>query len=487
MLQQHLALQKLLPSSYNRSTVCCDLTTCPHPTSLRRRQSVFPEYADATLVNCQYIPHLTLPRGATRRFRILNAAAAMTYELSVGCAREGACNLAACNTYLLAIDGVYNLRQLELIDTSLPGSSVILFPGSRADIVLRCTEEVDLLVASKPRAENDRLLGLLSLRCTQDILTISITTQHEVLDSSGQLVVDDVPLTLPPLPDYLRRSMANISDTAVYRYRVEIGGDGSRQVPFVNPTTPVTRLQASQAAASRQQEPGGAAPPSVLADKTLTKPSDDAAALPVRTINKRTFEGGVVRHCVLPNSVQEWEIEAIDERLSTFTLQAHHFQVIKTTSDRQAMDAGVWRDVYGVSGGTTVTIRFQVTNVTGQYAFGSSIASDHDFGQVILLEVSETCPECEKHPPPLPPPCGEITQERAAEVEESEEKSCGDELRAFLEAQAEPCGGAGCVCDDGNAEGGDGCDDACRIEAGFECEIATCGVSRCALNMCRLA
>ena len=74
----------------------------------------------------------------------------MTYELSVGCAREGACNLAACNTYLLAIDGVYNLRQLELIDTSLPGSSVILFPGSRADIVLRCTEEVDLLVASKP-------------------------------------------------------------------------------------------------------------------------------------------------------------------------------------------------------------------------------------------------------------------------------------------------------------------------------------------------
>jgi len=46
--------------------------------------------------------------------------------------------------------------------------------------------------------------------------------------------------------------------------------------------------------------------------------------------------------------------------------QGHHFQILETSDGRQAADEGVWRDVYGVSGGSSVVIRFRVTNQTGE-------------------------------------------------------------------------------------------------------------------------
>jgi cysteine-rich repeat protein len=45
---------------------------------------------------------------------------------------------------------------------------------------------------------------------------------------------------------------------------------------------------------------------------------------------------------------------------------------------------------------------------------------------------------------------------------------CGN---GFIEADEE--------CDDGNTEGGDGCDAVCLIEAGFECVGTNCNVSVC--------
>jgi hypothetical protein len=49
-------------------------------------QKTHPEYADFTLTNGQFVPHLTLPRGGVRRLRVMNAAASMTYELALQCA-----------------------------------------------------------------------------------------------------------------------------------------------------------------------------------------------------------------------------------------------------------------------------------------------------------------------------------------------------------------------------------------------------------------
>ena len=69
-------------------------------------QTAYQEYADFTLTNGQFVPHWTLPRGGARRLRVLNAAASMTYELTLDCAASGSCELDACSVYLMALDGM---------------------------------------------------------------------------------------------------------------------------------------------------------------------------------------------------------------------------------------------------------------------------------------------------------------------------------------------------------------------------------------------
>ena len=59
----------------------------------------------------------------------------------------------------------------------------LLHTGSRADIALQCTEEADLILASKPHADNDALLGTLARRSTQHLLSITINTVRENTDA----------------------------------------------------------------------------------------------------------------------------------------------------------------------------------------------------------------------------------------------------------------------------------------------------------------
>ena len=321
----------------------------------------FSEYVDFTLTNGQYVPHLALPRGAARRFRVLNAAAAMTYELALTCAEEGACTISACKTWLVAQDGAYLSKGPLLVDTAQ--ASLLLFPGNRVDFVLQCSQEMQVQLSSSPRAQNHALLGPQALRSRQRLLTIAITSG----DQAGEVVREPVPDALPPLPLYMRSDLSEITEEELFRYKVVVGGGGSREVSYVSPPTPYQPEQ------------------------TLTQSPDPAAMLPDRRINGDTFGAGSVRHCVAPNSVHEWEIQAADQRLSTFTLEGHHFQVMTTSAERQSSDIGTWRDVYGVGGGSKVTIRFRATNSTGNYQFSSTIASDFDLGQVVVVEVSEKC------------------------------------------------------------------------------------------------
>ena len=285
--------------------------------------------------------------------------------------------------HLLATDGVYNARGLERVDLSEQGgASLVLFPGNRVDLVVQCREEAELLLKTSPRPENDALLGPLALRLRQDLLSIHVSRTGEATDAQGQLMLDALPQALPPLPPSLSASEVNVSDvpaSEVFKYRVELGSGGTREVPFVTPATPKRT------------------------DKVLVAGPEPAAMLPLRNVNGRTFDAGAVRHCIEVNSVQEWEIVGRSERLATFSFQAHHFQVVGgSTGARHAADAGVWRDVYGVGAGSSVTIRFRARNETGEYLFGSSIASDHDLGQAVVVEVAESCAQCASLvPPPL--------------------------------------------------------------------------------------
>lgn len=153
----------------------------------------------AYFANGQYQPELAL--AAANRFhrlRLVNAGAVAVLELE----------LPGCNMTLLAMDGIYR-------DAPRPTATVLLVPGGRADVAVRCPQPGRFELASAARPERDVYIGAKSARYTGVIAVLRVggsqssSEQHDAPESRApesrtpEHTAADGPLLLPPRPAYL--------------------------------------------------------------------------------------------------------------------------------------------------------------------------------------------------------------------------------------------------------------------------------------------
>ncbi|EKX41883.1 hypothetical protein GUITHDRAFT_141636 [Guillardia theta CCMP2712] len=239
--------------------------------------------------------------------------------LLAGQARDG------CTTFLLAVDSLY-IRD---------GNSPRKLLSSGQDASQRCTTQGQYVLRSQADPANDPLLGTGAVRKQQDLLVVNI--------QSGTGAADPLPAIMPVMPDRFNVSLVEAKVSA--RQLVLVGSSGSRILRTVPPTDPVAITERN---------------------------------LPWLTMNGDVHHGGQVRHCVVKDSIQEWEIQGVGQGFFTFHLQSNYFMILSSPAGQ---DVGSWRDTYAVQGGSKVVIRFKATNISGNFLFMSSFLSNVDVGQ----------------------------------------------------------------------------------------------------------
>lgn len=124
----YTADQQYLDTASEPSTrLCCNTTDTLYPFKADQN--------DFALVNGAYMPRIRLPKGAWRRWRILNASIQDMYEISVVLANDTS-KPAPCEFLLYAKDGVYMMQ----IPRKVP--ALYLNPAARSEIFLQCNGTV---------------------------------------------------------------------------------------------------------------------------------------------------------------------------------------------------------------------------------------------------------------------------------------------------------------------------------------------------------
>ncbi|KAF0699241.1 Aste57867_10206 [Aphanomyces stellatus] len=170
------------------------------------------------VVNGASVPTLALDAKTWTRLRLVNAVANNVVELMFPAA--------ACDVHLIARDGVMKMtwRRVEL---------VVLPPGGRADVVIRCNvQDEDMYIVVERHAKRDAWLGSHHRAPSQRILRLT-TSERTIDDTTTTKPLDAGPphVTLPPTMQFMNESTtANMNNdnacTLVYEFTTDTDGRG---------------------------------------------------------------------------------------------------------------------------------------------------------------------------------------------------------------------------------------------------------------------
>uniref|UniRef100_K3WE38 Plastocyanin-like domain-containing protein n=1 Tax=Globisporangium ultimum (strain ATCC 200006 / CBS 805.95 / DAOM BR144) TaxID=431595 RepID=K3WE38_GLOUD len=299
-----------------------------------------PQIADYFTVNGQYIPKIEIQPNENRILRFVNTGGVCALELSVP----------GCTMQLAATDGIY---------LSAPRSirTLVLSPGSRADVVFNCAPNSDAAHEFEPlrplqSVNNPALNGFVG--ALTDVYEGIIAFFHVKGPS-----LDMKPLTRVPVP------------TPLY-------GE------------PSSLLNLSQEDRDLMD------PEPFLFEFTMGKPRHvDGFTYKTYLINGEEFEGKSIRDMKL-GVVQEWVIINKDEMKGELTDKNHPFHLHTNAFQIVAMshgegveyEIGDWRDVILVPTPGNVTIRFRPVDFTGLIVAHCHILGHSDAGMVAAVTIT---------------------------------------------------------------------------------------------------
>ena len=281
-------------------------------------------HANYILANGQHKPAVSLVANLYARLRVLNANEVATLELDIPRGSH-------CSMDVLAMDGVYLERPQHI------SHGLVLVPGGRADIALRCRRAGEYVLRSNPAPARDVAMGR-HARISQDILLLAVT---EPQPGAAEL---PLPSHLPRLPTHMQKDL---------------------QLSTPDETSVIT-----------------------LGDV----PNSD-----YYQINGEIYDGSIERTIRL-GSLQEWRITANGSSMHPFHAHLNHFQVISVNgpSDYGALvGVGQWRDTIPIlAEGVVVTVRFRAHRYCGDMPYHCHILHHSDLGMAARLVIVGTGSEC---------------------------------------------------------------------------------------------
>jgi len=286
-------------------------------------------------INGQYLPKISLYPGELRRLRMINAGSTDIVELSIS----------NCEMFVVATDSIYTTTP-KLRDI------VIISPGSRVDILVRCSESSDPAevlrpIFSKRNAKYSSYMG-------EDTETFEgILGFIHVSGASEEI---PIPTTLPARPSWEDLRILDVSKA-------------SQVLPF--------KFEFSM-------------------DMTTVEMKD---GFPYKrfTINDKLLDGVPLRNVKL-GQIEEWVI--VNEKITLFNestpttknhpfhLHTYPFQIISVSGgDGIDYSVGDWRDTITVPTPGQVTIRFKPLEHTGIILAHCHMLGHADMGMVAVLKV----------------------------------------------------------------------------------------------------
>ncbi len=280
--------------------------------------------ANYILANGQHRPMVALVANQYTRFRVLNANEVATLELEIPHGSH-------CSMDVLARDGIYLERPVHARD------GLVLVPGGRVDIALRCRRSGEYVLRSNPDPARDAAMGR-HARIAQDILLLAVT---EPQAGAAEVLL---PTYLPRLPAYLQEDLQH--------------------------STP---------------------------DHTSAITLSDVQNSDYYQINNEVYDGSIQRTIPL-GSLQEWRISVGGSNMHPFHMHLNHFMVVSVDGPPEyesLVGVGEWRDTIPIPAeSVAVTVRFRAHRYCGDAPYHCHILHHSDMGMLARATVVGTASEC---------------------------------------------------------------------------------------------
>ncbi|TMW65252.1 hypothetical protein Poli38472_009419 [Pythium oligandrum] len=296
-------------------------------------------------VNGQYLPEIKMQPGELKRFRYVNTIPNNVAELVIP----------DCEMYVIARDGVY-------VSKPQKKSVVILPPGSRADVIVRCASEGTYHVETQTDESRNELLGKAHRHRvpTQQIIKLTV---------SGEASKMVLPTVLPAPPAYMKdatKLSEAVTTENTYNYEFSVWMEEGSGVTY--------------------------------------------------GVNKKKFDHKFINHSMTVNQVQEWELSVKNyghecqemdgsamahmhmskgghchPMTHPFHMHGSHFQITKADAeldpDELLFGVGEWRDTIPLFK-SNVQIRFTPRDhMVGHILTHCHFASHSDNGMAQMVEV----------------------------------------------------------------------------------------------------
>jgi len=284
--------------------------------------------ANYILANGQFKPSVSLLANQYTRFRVLNANAVATFELELTRGSH-------CSMDVLAMDGVYLARPARVTH------ALVLVPGGRVDLALRCRRAGRYVLRSETDPARDVAMGR-HARISQDILILAVT---EPQAGAAEL---PLPSSLPLRPVHMQEDL---------------------RLGTPDETSTIT-----------------------LGDG----PNSDAYQI---TINGHVYNDSSPGNTqeIRLGALQEWRIRVGGASMHPFHAHRIHFLVVSVDGPAEygaLVGVGQWRDTIPIpatnSGAVIVTVRFRAQRHCGDLPFHCHILHHSDLGMAARLAVVGT-------------------------------------------------------------------------------------------------
>ncbi|CCI43333.1 unnamed protein product [Albugo candida] len=315
-------------------------------------------------VNGQYSPTLPMKVGEWKRLRWLNALANNVVELVAP----------SCEMHLLGRDGVYRDGEPKFRDV------VILPPGGRADVALRCTTAGTFFVGSESNPSRNTLLGKVNSHRapTQKIVHLLVED-----DTSKEFEGWELPIKLPQLAPYME-SRANYPSELVkaqnkYNYEFSIWFDESSSMKGKSGMSGMPGMAGMQYGVNRKRMSPHYVNHSMIIDEL------QEWQLSVRMYGK---------NCQGSQTLRTDSMTSCHKMNHPFHIHSTHFQIIKKTKgfdpDDLLYEIGEWRDTVPLYN-SELTIRFTPrSHMVGNVLTHCHVSAHADQGMGQMVQVRES-------------------------------------------------------------------------------------------------
>lgn len=320
-------------------------------------------------VNGQYQPELHMAPGVFKRLRFLNAIANNVAELVAP----------DCELHVLAMDGIYR-------DAPAQKSVVVLPPGGRADLAVKCDEPGVFFIETESSPDRNHLLGRVNQHRmpSQKVLSLRVLDTEELSkhdEDDAEDLATTLPTTLPRRPEYMRSTLdleTPVPDSNKYAYEFSVWTEEGVPGMVYGVNHEPLRLDSANHSMRADELQEWA-----LSVRNYGMECDDNAKA---DLNFDTEQDVMATH-----SMAGMNAHGCHTMNHPFHMHSSHFQVVDCDRDVDPdgvlFDVGDWRDTLPLYK-NDVTIRF----VPGEHTVGKvlthcHISSHADGGMGQLVEV----------------------------------------------------------------------------------------------------